>query len=92
MQPTEIVKKPLITEKGTWESGVHNRYPFLVDKTAHKPQIKQAIEQLYDVRVKKVRTQVRKGKVFRTRFGMAEKPDWKKAIVELHDEDRIDVF
>jgi large subunit ribosomal protein L23 len=92
MEATHVVKKPLITEKGTWESSERNRYPFLVDLNAHKPDIKKAIEQLYDVRVEKVATQIRKGKYFRTRFGPAKKPNWKKAIVQLHEEDRIDVF
>jgi large subunit ribosomal protein L23 len=92
MHATEIVKKPLITEKGTWENEARNRYHFKVDVHARKPQIKQAVEQLYDVRVKKVATQIRKGKYFRTRFGTARKPNWKKAIVQLHEDDRIDVF
>jgi large subunit ribosomal protein L23 len=89
---TDIVKKPLITEKGTWENEARNRYHFKVDVHARKPQIKRAIERLYSVRVKKVATQIRKGKVFRTRFGMAQKSTWKKAVVQLHEEDRIDVF
>lgn len=92
MEATQIVKQPLITEKGTWESATRNRYPFEVDLHARKPQIKRAIEQLYNVRVQKVATQIRKGKYFRTRFGPAKKPNWKKAIVQLHEEDRIDVF
>jgi large subunit ribosomal protein L23 len=92
MEPTEIVKKPLITEKGTWESAERNRYPFHVDLHARKPEIRKAIEELYDVRVVKVATQVRKGRYFRTRFGPAKKSDWKRAIVQLHEEDRIDVF
>jgi len=92
MEPTQIVKQPLITEKGTWQSATRNRYPFHVDLHARKPEIKRAIESIYDVRVRKVATQVRKGKYFRTRFGQAKKPDWKRAIVQLHEEDRIDVF
>ena len=92
MEPTQIVKKPLITEKGTWESATRNRYPFHVDMSARKPDIRQAIETLYGVRVQKVATQIRKGKYFRTRFGQAKKPNWKKAIVQLHEDDRIDVF
>jgi large subunit ribosomal protein L23 len=92
MEPTDVVKKPLITEKGTWESELHNRYPFHVDMNAQKPDIRQAIERIYNVRVRKVATQIRKGKYFRTRFGQAKKPNWKKAVVQLHEEDRIDVF
>jgi len=87
-----IVKKPLITEKTTWESGDRNRYSFEVALEARKPQIKAAIEKLYGVRVERVSTQVRKGKYFRTRFGPAKSSDWKKATVELHSEDRIELF
>ncbi len=91
-ETTQIIKKPLITEKSTWESGARNRYSFEVAKDARKPQIKQAIESLYGVRVEKVSTQVRKGRYFRTRFGPAKKPDWKKATVQIHEDDRIELF
>ncbi|HEX7009943.1 MAG TPA: 50S ribosomal protein L23 [Phycisphaeraceae bacterium] len=92
MEASTVIKRPLITEKSTWESQRHNRYAFAVDPRADKPQIKQAIEALYNVRVQKVRTQVRKGHYFRTRFGQGKTSDWKKAIVELHQDDRIDLF
>lgn len=92
MEATTIVKRPLVTEKTTWESGLRNRYSFEVDKRARKPQIKRAIESLYGVRVVSVATQVRKGKYFRTRFGAAKKSDWKKATVQLHEDDRIELF
>ena len=92
LDATVIVKKPLITEKSTWESTDRNRYAFEVDMRARKPQIKAAIEKLYDVRVERVSTQVRKGKQFRTRHGYAKSSDWKKATVQLHEEDRIDLF
>ena len=92
IEATDIIKKPLITEKTTWESGERNRYSFEVDKRAKKPQIKAAIEKLYGVRVESVATQVRKGKYFRTRFGPAKSSDWKKATVQLHEEDRIELF
>ena len=98
-----IVKRPLVTEKGTWEATHErsrgeaagtplNRYSFLVDMHATKPQIKAAVEDLYKVRVLKVRTQVRKGVNFRTKHGANRSPDWKKATVELHAEDKIDLF
>ncbi len=100
---TYIIKRPMITEKGTWEAtGLRprgrtrgqplNRYAFLVDLHATKPQIKAAIEDLYKVRVENVRTQVRKGVHFRTRYGLGQKPDTKKALVELHPEDKIEIF
>jgi large subunit ribosomal protein L23 len=89
---TDIIKKPLITEKTTWESGDRNRYSFAVNMRARKPQIKAAIESLYGVRVERVSTQVRKGKYFRTRYGPAKSSDWKKATVQLHEDDRIELF
>lgn len=92
MEPTTIIKKPLVTEKSTWESGVKNRYAFEVDMRARKPQIKRAVETLYGVRVASVATQIRKGKYFRTRFGAAKSSNWKRATVQLHKEDRIELF
>lgn len=92
MDPTYIIKRPLITEKSAWESESRNRYSFLVDRSATKPQIRAAVARLYDVRVEKVSTQVRKGKYFRSRFGPAKGPDWKRATIQLHPEDRIDLY
>ncbi len=92
MNFNDVIKQPLITEKSTWESERHNRYAFEVDLRADKGQIRQAIESLYNVRVDSVRTQIRKGKYFRTRFGPAKTSEWKKATVQLHGEDRIDLF
>ena len=103
MEPTYIIKRPIITEKSTFEAsgliprGKHegeplNRYSFEVDMSARKGEIAKAIEALYNVRVKKVNTQVRKGQYFRTRFGSGKTSAWKKAIVQLHPDDRIDLF
>lgn len=92
MEPTQLIKQPLITEKSTWELGSRNRYRFQVDMHARKEQIRAAIEQMYNVRVTRVSTQVRKGKYFRTRFGPAKSATWKMAVVQLHEDDRIDVF
>ena len=92
MHATQLLKQPLITEKSTWESESRNRYSFKVAMDARKPAIKAAIEQLYDVRVEKVSTQVRKGHAKRSRHGMTRTPDWKKATVQLHEDDRIELF
>ncbi|MFI4861965.1 MAG: 50S ribosomal protein L23 [Phycisphaerales bacterium JB063] len=102
-QPTTIIKRPLVTEKSTWEASREvpkgkragqpvNRYAFVVDKSARKPEIRAAIQELYGVRVEKVATQIRKGKYFRTKFGPAKTSSWKKAVVQLHPDDRIDLF
>jgi large subunit ribosomal protein L23 len=92
MDASYIVKKPLITEKSTWEGTTRNRYCFVVAMSARKPQIKRAVEVLYGVRVLKVATQVRKAKYFRSRFGPAKTSDWKRATIQLHEDDRIELF
>lgn len=92
MHAIDIIKQPLITEKSTWEADARHRYSFIVDIHANKEQIKTAINELYKVRVQKVSTQIRKGKNFRTRHGWSQKPTWKRATVELHPDDRIELF
>jgi large subunit ribosomal protein L23 len=81
---------PVITEKATLASE-HNQVIFRVAPHATKPQIKEAVEKLFDVKVKHVNTLIRKGKVrnFRGRRGMLS--DVKKAVVTLEEGHRIDV-
>jgi large subunit ribosomal protein L23 len=92
MLATDVIIKPLITEKATFHSSEHNRYSFQVDARANKHQIKQAIKELYKVRVLDVCTQIRKGRVRRNRFGYWRSRDMKRAIVRIHPEDRIELF
>ncbi|MCS6849645.1 MAG: 50S ribosomal protein L23 [Gemmataceae bacterium] len=92
LEPHQIVLRPLVTEKGTHQSTRHNAYPFEVNLWATKEQIKAAVEELFNVRVQKVRTQNRLGKRRRYRFRIGRLPNWKKAIVTLHEEDRIEFF
>ncbi|AMJ60342.1 MULTISPECIES: 50S ribosomal protein L23 [Bosea] len=86
----DVIRSPVITEKATMLSE-HNKVVFQVAKTATKPQIKAAIEKLFDVKVKSVNTLVTEGKmkVFRGRLG--QRSDVKKAIVTLEDGHSIDV-
>jgi large subunit ribosomal protein L23 len=86
----DIIVSPVITEKATLASE-QNQVIFRVAPHATKPQIKEAVEKLFDVKVKHVNTLVRKGKVrnFRGRRGMLS--DVKKAIVTLEEGHRIDV-
>jgi large subunit ribosomal protein L23 len=86
----DVVLSPIITEKATHASE-RNQVMFKVARTATKPQIKEAVEKLFDVKVKSVNTLVRKGKhkAFRGRLG--EQSDVKKAIVTLEEGHRIDV-
>lgn len=90
----QVLIRPLITEKGTHQSTHehHNAYTFQVNLWANKEQIKQAVEDLFNVRVEKVRTQMHKGKKRRYRFRFGRLSHWKKAIVKLHPEDRIEFF
>ena len=86
----DVIRSPVITEKATMLSE-HNKVVFQVAKTATKPQIKAAIEKLFDVKVRSVNTLVTEGKmkVFRGRLG--QRSDVKKAIVTLEDGHSIDV-
>ena len=92
MHAVQIINRPLVTEKCTWEGGARNRYSFVVNMKATKPQIRDAVHELYEVRVEKVSTQIRKGKFRKTKFGPARTKDWKKATVQLHPDDTIDLF
>ena len=79
MDKYQVIKKPLITEKGTLQQSFLNSYSFEVDKKANKADIKQAIEEIYGVKVKDVRTMTRKGKPARRGYVMGHKPNWKKS-------------
>ena len=92
LEPHQVVLRPLVTEKGTHTSERYNQYPFEVHPQATKADVKKAVEELWSVRVVKVRTQTRKGKPRRHRMSHGYTRDWKKAIVELHEEDRIAFF
>ena len=91
--PYEVIKRPIITEKSLSLLD-ENKYTFEVDKNANKPEIKAAIEEIFDgVKVKKVRTMNYEGKKVRTRHGIGKKADWKKAVVTLtEDSAEIEYF
>jgi large subunit ribosomal protein L23 len=86
----DILIAPVVTEKATMASE-HNKVVFKVARTATKPQIKEAVEKLFDVKVKSVNTMVRKGKKKAFRGRMGQQSDVKKAIVTLEEGHRIDV-
>jgi large subunit ribosomal protein L23 len=88
----QVVLRPLITEKATHISERHNAYTFEVNPLASKTEIKAAIEELFDVKVAAVRTQNRRGKARRYRLKVGRMRNWKKAIVALHSEYRIDFY
>ena len=92
LEPYQVVYKPLVTEKGTFLSERYNSYTFAVSSIATKTDIKAAVQELWNVRVVKVRTQNRRGKPRRHKAAYGRTRDWKKAIVQLHDDDRISFF
>jgi large subunit ribosomal protein L23 len=92
LEPHQIIVRPLVTEKGMHRSTRNNAYAFEVHKLATKSDVRRAVEELFSVTVLRVHTQNRKGKPRRTRFREGTTGNWKKAIVTLHKEHRIDFF
>jgi large subunit ribosomal protein L23 len=92
LTPHQIILRPLVTEKGVHRSTRNNQYAFEVNSASDKASIKQAVEAVFNVKVLKVRTQTRKGKPRRYRTKMGYTKDWKKALVTLHADSRIDFF
>jgi large subunit ribosomal protein L23 len=89
---TNVIIKPLVTEKSTHLQQTRNAYAFQVHRDANKPEIKKAVEAIYNVKVVEVRTMTRKGKPRRTKFKMTHGSDWKRAIVVLDENSRIELF
>jgi large subunit ribosomal protein L23 len=92
LAPHQVVLRPLVTEKGMHKAERCNAYAFEVNQLAGKEDIRRAVEELFDVKVVRVNTQNRKGKPRRTRFRWGHTNSWKKAIVTLDEEDKIDFF
>lgn len=92
LAPHQVVIRPLVTEKGMHRSSRHNAYSFEVHRLATKDDVRRAVEELFNVKVLRVNTQNRKGKPRRSRFRSGTTKDWKKAIVLLDSEHRIDFF
>ena len=92
MENVNVIIKPLVTEKSTHQQTTRNAYAFQVHPDANKSEIKQAVEKLYEVKVRDVRTLNRKGKPRRSRTGYAKTSDWKRAIVVLEENSRIELF
>ncbi|MDO5308234.1 MAG: 50S ribosomal protein L23 [Planctomycetia bacterium] len=93
LEPYQIIIRPIVTEKAFHNSAEKkNTYTFEVHKLASKTDIKAAIETLYDVKVVRVNTQNRGGKKRRTRNGVGVTRSWKKAMVTLDQEHRLDLY
>jgi large subunit ribosomal protein L23 len=91
MDASQVIIRPVVSEK-SFVLAEAGKYTFRVNDRAHKTQIRQAIEQIWNVRVLEVRTMSVKSKPKRrgTTFGRTR--EWKKAVVELHPEDTIELF
>jgi len=90
MTSHDIIKNMIRTEKGS-EMLVDNKYVFRVDKRANKIEVKSAVETIYKVKVASVNIMNMKGKKKRVRFHQGMTASWKKAIVTLHADNRIEV-
>ena len=92
----EVIFEPIITEKATNDSELRNRYTFVVNREANKIQIKDAVENKYNVTVEKVRTQIygseRKTKFTKRGVQRTKTNIKKKAIVDIQDGDSIDFY
>ena len=91
MDASQVIIRPVVSEK-SYVLATADRYTFRVHADAHKTQIKQAVEQLFDVNVVEVRTLSVKSKPKRRGYTSGRTREWKKAIVQLHAEDTIELF
>lgn len=92
MEPREVLRRPLLTEKATIAREMGGEYAFEVDSRANKIEIKRAVEEIFDVKVKSVRTSNVSGKMKRMGVHQGRRPGWKKALVTLVEGNRIDLF
>lgn len=92
LAPHQVVVRPLLTEKGMHRATRHNAYSFEVAKEANKADVRRAIEELFSVKVEKVAIQNRVGKARRSRMRRTSAKAWKKAVVTLKPDFKINLF
>jgi large subunit ribosomal protein L23 len=96
MKPSDVLIKPILSEKANKQAEKMNRYTFVVDRKANKLEIKKAVEQFYGVQVEDVNTSVMpsklKAKYTKAGFIVGRKPAKKKAVVTVAEGETIDVF
>ena len=92
LESYQVILRPLVTEKGMHRAERYNQYSFEINSLASKEDVRRAVEEMFDVKVVRVRTQTRKGKPRRFRFSNSQTREWKKAIVTLSSEHRINFF
>ena len=92
LAPHQVIVRPLVTEKGMHRANRHNAYSFEVVTEATKADIRRAIEELFNVKVEKVAVQNRIGKARRSRMRRTSTKAWKKAVVTLKPDFKINLF
>lgn len=92
LEPHQVIIRPLVTEKGVHRAERHNAFAFEVHSQANKLDVRRAVEELFNVKVVDVRTQNRLGKARRFRNRQGATRTWKKAIVKLAADNKIDFF
>jgi len=92
LAPSHVILRPLVTEKGMHRANRNNAYSFEVATEATKADIRRAVEELFNVKVAKVAVQNRRGKVRRGRVRKIVTKPWKKAIVTLSPDSKINLF
>ncbi len=90
----QVIRRPLLTEKTNVQNETMNKVVFEVDRRASKPEIKEAVERIFGVKVERVRTAMMpgKGRYFRGRVRVKKKSAWKRAVVTLAEGSRIDFY
>jgi len=91
MDARSVILRPVISEK-SYALLAANKYTFRVRETANKTQVRQAVEEIFGVRVRGVRTSWVKSKPKRRGYTSGKRRQWKKAVVTLHPEDTIELF
>lgn len=91
MDPTQVIIRPVVSEK-SYVLAANDKYTFRVHPDAHKTQIRQAVEALFDVKVVEVRTVTVRSKPKRRGYTSGRTRSWKKAIVQVRPGDTIPVF
>jgi large subunit ribosomal protein L23 len=88
----DVIRRPIISEKSTALAEVGNRYAFEVAVQSNKQEIREAVQRLFNVKVRKVHTMVMHGKMKRVGRFETKRPNWKKALVTLAEGQKIDFF
>lgn len=87
-----VLKRPILSEKADLQRDEKNKYCFEVAFEANKLEIRQAVEQIFNVKVKSVNTEIARGKMRRVRRSVGSRPNWKRAVVTLKEGFTIDLF